>query len=398
MPDFDSAIQRLKRELVDLRHELHAHPELGFEEKWTAARLLQELEPLPGLELRSGLAKTGIEAVLNRHKLGPCVLLRADMDALPIQEDHPGLEYASTIPGKMHACGHDGHMSCLIGAAKVLTHFSEDLPGKVKFIFQPAEEGGGGGGKLVDEEGVLENPDVDAAFGLHGWPDVEVGQVMVGSGPVLAAATAFSVTLNGTGAHAAYPHTGNDVILAAAHTITALQAISSRWDPVDPVLVSVTMVQAGHTHNVLPGTCRLMGTVRGLAQESHDQVMDKVRHIVGRSASVFGCTGDVEFKPGYPALHNDAKCAAFVSRIALELLDHENVVTDPPPGMGGEDFSFFARRVPATWFRVGVKQPGQPDCPALHSPNYNFADEAIGVGVRMFCEIAHRYLHEGLQA
>ncbi len=391
MSDFPAAIEEIADHLIGLRHELHAHPELGYEEKWTAARLLTELQTLPGLKVRSGLAGTGIVATLNADRPGPCLALRADMDALPLTEDNAELPYASQQTGKMHACGHDGHMACVIGAATVLSRIADELSGKVKFVFQPAEEGGAGGRRLVEEEGVLDNPRVEAAFALHGWPDAPVGQAVVGQGPVMAAATAFEVTIRGTGAHAAFPHQGTDVVLAAAHAVTALQSISSRWDPLDPVVVSICQVEAGHTHNVLPESCRMQGTTRALRQATHEQVNERVRRIIETTAHMFGCRASVEFIAGYPALVNDPVCAELVARVAAELFGPDAVNTNPAPVMGAEDFAFFARQVPSAWFRIGLRDPNQPTCPALHSPQFDFADAAIPIGVRMLCEVAQRF-------
>ncbi|MFQ5489081.1 MAG: M20 family metallopeptidase [Phycisphaerae bacterium] len=394
MPDFASAIDELRADLVALRHDLHAHPELAYDEHRTAERVLREIQGLKNLHIRHGLAGTGIVATINPDRPGPCVALRADMDALPLQEENPYLPYASTCPGKMHACGHDGHTTCLVGAVKVLSRFAEELPGTVKCIFQPAEESGAGGQKLVEDEGVLSDPTVDAAFALHGWPQADVGQVIVGTGPVLAAAAEFDVTLRGTGAHAAYPHTGNDLVVAAAQMVTALQTVSSRWDPVDPVVVSICHLAAGHTYNVLPDTCRLKGTVRALNQDSHAKVLDRVRQVMTHVAGAFECQAQLEVHPGYPALENDATCADLVARVATDLLGTDAVTTDPPSGMGGEDFAFFARQVPAAWYRIGVCPTDQPSYPALHSPQFDFADQAIEVGVQMHCRIAQRFLTE----
>ncbi|HUU82935.1 MAG TPA: M20 family metallopeptidase [Phycisphaerae bacterium] len=394
MPDFAALIDGSRDRLVTLRHELHAHPEPAFQEKWTAARILTELQSLPGLRIRSGLAGTGILATLNQDRPGPCIALRAELDALPLQEQNSKLPYASGQPGRMHACGHDGHMTCLVGAAMVLSAVADQLPGKVKFIFQPAEEMGGGGARLVEEEGVLDEPKVDAAFALHGWPDVEFGKVLVGKGPILAAATPFEITVRGTGAHAAYPHTGSDVVLASAYIITALQSIASRWDPMDPVLVSVCHLDAGHTWNVLPETCRMKGTVRGLRQASHDAVIERVRRVVESTAEVHGCSASVEFQFGYPSLVNDPTCADMVTEVAAKLLGPDAVLPGPAPSLGGEDFAFFARRVPAALYRLGVSRPDAPVSPALHSPQYDFPDDAIAIGVRLHCEIAYRFLSD----
>jgi len=321
------------------------------------------------------------------------VALRAELDALPIQEDNPDLSYASAQPGRMHACGHDGHMTCLVGAVLVLSRIADQLPGKVKFIFQPAEEHGGGGGKLV-EAGVLDNPRVAAAFALHGWPGVSLGQVVVGQGPVLAASTPFEVNLTGRGSHAAYPHLGNDVVLTSAHVVTALQAVSSRWNPVDPVVVSVCHISAGQAYNVLPEQCQMRGTIRALRQDSHDSVVARVRRIVEATAAAHGCTARIEFLPGYPALVNDPTCAKLVAGVAVDVLGTGAVFTDLPPGMGAEDFAFYSARVPTAWYRLGVSEPGGSGSPSLHSPRYNFPDQAIDLGVRLHCEIAHRFLSD----
>ena len=392
MPEFAAAIDDIRDRLVALRHELHAHPELAFQEKWTAARVLTELQSLEGLKIRSGLAGTGIVATLNHDRPGPCLALRAELDALPLQERNPELPYASTQPGKMHACGHDGHMACLVGAAQVLSRLADELPGKIKLIFQPAEEMGGGGARLAELEGVLDNPRVDAAFALHGWPKVELGQVIVGRGPVLAAATPFEIMVRGAGAHAAYPHTGSDVVLASAYIITALQSVASRWDPMDPVLVSVCHLDAGQTANVLPEACRMMGTVRGLRQASHDAVAERVRRIVESTAAVHGCTASVQFLFGYPALVNDPTCADLVTEAASRLLGSEAVIQAPRPSLGAEDFAFLARRVPAALCRLGISPPGAPPCPPLHSPQYDFPDAAIDIGVGLHCQVAYRFL------
>ncbi|MFH0981199.1 MAG: M20 family metallopeptidase [Planctomycetota bacterium] len=213
MLDFKPAITEITEELIEFRHDLHAHPEGGYEERRTAARVATELSKLPNLRITAAIGGTGVMAVLNAHRGSPCVALRADLDALPLEEK-TGLPYASQTPGMMHACGHDGHTACLVGAARVLHAFAEQLPGAVKFVFQPAEEGGAGARKMI-EAGVLDGPRVDAAFALHGWPDLDLGRVAVAPGPVLAGARAFEVTMTGHGTHAAYPHKGSDVILAA---------------------------------------------------------------------------------------------------------------------------------------------------------------------------------------
>ena len=393
MPDYDAKIESLLPELVAFRRDLHMHPELGYEETRTAGRLVEALEKISGLDVRAGIAKTGIVATLNADRGGPCVALRADMDALPLTEANE-FEHRSQNEGKMHACGHDGHMACLLGAARVLAESADELPGVVKFIFQPAEEGGAGGRRMV-EAGVLTNPTVDAAFALHGWPSARLGSIITGTGPVLAAATAFSIHLAGQGAHAAYPHEGTDLILASAHIINALQAIPARFTcPVEPVVVSITSIQAGAASNVLPDRCRMLGTTRAMDQAVHEQTKDHIRQAVDSVASLFGITATVSYDEAYPALVNDAMAAELVADAAVQWLGSECVQTDPPPTMGGEDFSFFAEEVPSAFWRLGLCPPDRDDYPRLHSPNFDFVDEVIPIGVGLHCRIAERFLRQ----
>jgi len=395
MPDFAGTIDAIMPELIALRHELHAHPELGFEETWTSARLLKELQAVDGLQIRTGVAGTGIVATLNGDRPGRCVALRADIDALPIQERND-FDYRSQIDGRMHACGHDGHMTCLIGAAKVLAKHAEALPGKVKFLFQPAEESGGGGRDLV-EQGALNDPDVDAAFALHGWPEHRIGEIAIAPGATLAAATSIRIDITGRGSHAAYPHQGSDVILAASQLITRLQAIVSRTtDPVDTAVVSICSIQAGDTYNVLPGACTLLGTIRGLNQDTHDAVLERLKRFVASSAADLGASAELTVVESYPVLVNDVKATKLVIDAATEMLGAENVDRNPPPSMGGEDFSFIAGKVPAGFWRLGVCPKDRDDYPKLHQPTFDFPDAAIPIGVELHCRTAERFLTHGL--
>ncbi|HNQ23861.1 MAG TPA: M20 family metallopeptidase [Phycisphaerae bacterium] len=394
MPDFDTILKPFLPELTTLRHELHMHPEPGYKEQWTARRILSELERIGRLHIRTGVAETGIVATLNADRDGPCVALRADLDALPMTEANT-FEYRSQNAGCMHACGHDGHMTCLVGAARVLAACANELPGKVKFIFQPAEEGGSGGKRMV-EEGALDDPPVDAIFAMHGWPATEFGHVVVGSGPIFAATAFLEIDLAGKGTHAAYPHVGDDLILVSAHLVTALQAVAARFtDPLDPVIVSITAVHTGHTHNVLPDTAKLLGTIRALSSEVLAQVQEHVRRTVDGVAGTFGVRATVRFLSYYPVLANDPQAAALVAAVAGERLGTEHVVTDPPPTLGGEDFAFFLQRVPGAMWRLGLRPPGQAECPQLHHPKFDFPDAAIPLAVDLHCRIVSRYLRQG---
>ena len=391
MLDFESVIEDITDELIEFRHDLHAHPETAYEEKRTAARVAAELSELPNLRITSDVAGTGVVAVLNAHKGPPCVGLRADMDALPLVE-RTGLPHASRHPGKMHACGHDGHTACLLGAARALDRFADQLPGAVKFIFQPAEEGGAGARRMI-EAGVLDAPRVDAVFAIHGWPDLDLGTVAVAPGPVLAAGQAFEITITGRGAHAAYPHQGSDVILVAAHLITMLQGIRARCvDPMDPAVVSVCQVTAGDTHNILPETCRLKGTIRALRQGTHATVRSMVEQIVRTVPELFKARAEFAPLEPYPALVNDATCATLVAEVASELVGPGNVDCADAPGMGAEDFAFFAQAVPSVWYKLGLRPAGAADAAPLHNPRFDFADAAVPLGARLHCAIAHRFL------
>ena len=276
---FDPLIRRVLPEVIAFRHEMHAHPELSFQEHETAARIRAKLATLPGIEVRPPLLETAVVALLTGDKPGPCFALRADIDALPIEEQGD-VAYKSTVPGRMHACGHDGHTSVLLGAAMVLSQMADALPGKVKFIFQPAEEEGGGGGKLC-ERGVLDDPKVDAAAALHAWPMQPVGTMSVRPGPVAAACNDFKITIRGRAGHGAYPHRCVDPIVIAAEVIGALQTIVSREvPPTDAGVVTVGAIQGGSTTNVIPPEVVMQGTIRYYRDETGEQMRRRVEAIV----------------------------------------------------------------------------------------------------------------------
>ncbi|MEK6642448.1 MAG: M20 family metallopeptidase [Planctomycetota bacterium] len=391
MKQIDELITEYSPSIVALRHDIHAHPELGFEEHETARRVLDQIKALPNLTIRTGVAKTGVVATLNSDKPGRCIALRAELDCLPITEE-TGLAYASTHPGRMHACGHDGHTSCLVGAAKVLSHMASDLPGKVKFIWQPAEEGGGGG-KVMCDEGVLENPKVDAIFALHGWPYLDLGTVGIKAGPAMASTNPWSMTIHGTGAHAAYPHKGVDPIVVAAHVITALQTIASRFtDPLDSVVVTIGRIAAGTAANIIPDTAELVGTIRTLSPTTRKRAVELFDQIAKQTASAFGARADVRVTEGYPVCVNDASMARFVEEVARDVLGADKVAENVNASMGGEDFAYYAQKVPAAFWRLGVRRGDPAKQPTLHQSTYDFADEAIPIAIRMHCEIARRFL------
>ena len=379
--------------LVALRRDLHRIPELGYQERLTCARIIEELDAI-GVAHVAGLAGgTGVVAHIpaTADDAGSPLALRADMDALPIEE-RTGLAYASTHEGRMHACGHDGHTAILIGAARAL-HRLEHRPNPVTLVFQPAEEGGGGGQRMC-RDGALDGskigPAVDRIFGLHGWPELELGRVASRPGELLAATDGFIVTIKGGQAHAAMPHLGIDPIVATAQCIASLQTIASRTtDPLDSVVCSVTAVHAGGTaHNVIPDNARFIGTVRTLRDNVRSGARERFHEIVHHVARAHQCHAEIEYKEGYPVTHNDPALTERWFDIAGGVFGGDRVGVVERPIMGGEDFSYYGMAVPATFFFLGLNAPGGPDHPKLHAADFDFNDAAIPMGVEAMCSLA----------
>ncbi len=392
MKDIQPLVDEILPEITELRHDLHQHPELGYEEECTAAQVIAQLEKIPGLQIQKGVAETGIVAVLAGDKDGPCVALRADMDALPIEEQSDA-SYRSQTPGKMHACGHDGHTSCLVGAAKVLGQCVDELQGPVKFVFQPAEEGGAGG-KCMCEEGVLEAPEVAAIYALHGDPRSNIGQIRLRTGVALASADEFEIEVEGRGGHAAFPHLGTDTVLIAAQIVVALQSIVARnIDPLDSAVVTVGQISAGTASNIIPQTAMLKGTVRTLSEETRQHVIERVKALTTLTAEALGGRAKIVFgENGYPPLINDARARAVVEAIVEEALSGEiEPLEQLQPIMGAEDFAFYSQRVPAFNFSLGLRADSSDNYPLLHQPNFDFGDAALPYGIKMHVEIARRF-------
>jgi len=384
----DSLIGDVLNDIVRLRHEIHENPELCYEESGTAKRVLKHIEKIDGLDIRTGVAETGIVASLGLDRPGPCVALRADLDALPIEETSD-VPYRSKEPGKMHACGHDGHTSCLVGALRVLSEIRDELKGPVKFIFQPAEEGGAGG-KRMCEEGVLENPRVDAIFGFHGWPRFTQGEIGLREGAFLASSDTFDITISGQGSHAAFPHLGVDPILVASHAITAIQSIVSRnTDPLNSAVVTVGEIRAGTTYNIIPQTATLKGTIRALDETVRQATHARLKTIVENTAEGFGAKAEVTTRFGYPITYNHANACAYASGIVdrIDGLTKQNML----PVMGGEDFSFYSERIPAMFLALGVRPQDRETYPDLHQSDYDFADGAIPLGILLYVEVARQF-------
>ncbi len=384
-------IEAMKPRLVEWRHDLHAHPETAFEEHRTAAFLARELRAA-GLEVHEGIGRTGVVAVL-RNGDGPSVGLRADIDALDITEA-TGLPYASGTTGKMHACGHDGHTTMLLGAA---LHMAANPPrGTVVFIFQPAEENEGGA-RVMIEDGLFERFPVDTVFGMHNWPGVPVGEFAIHSGPMMAAFDTFELKITGKGAHAAMPHQGVDPILVAGQIQTAWQAIVSRTvNPNDAAVISITQIKAGDTWNIIPDTVLIRGTARSLTPEVRDLLEREMIHRAGLVAETFGARAELDYQRRYPATINTSP-ETDIARVAAETIAGENTVRqDMTASMGAEDFAFMLEKRPGAyiWIGNGSVEGGRN----LHSPNYDFNDDALTLGVQYWVEVANRALSRNSSA
>lgn len=376
-----------------IRHDLHAHPELMYQERRTSEVVQRELGKL-GIEFKPGLAGgTGVLGYLPATaspETAPTVALRADMDALPIIE-RTGLPYASTHDGVMHACGHDGHTSILLGTAQALTR-THERRNNVLFVFQPAEEGGAGGRRMC-EDGVLQGKvlgkKADIIYGLHGWTALTVGKVATKVGPLMAAADSFDITVTGRGCHAAYPHFGLDPILASSHIVTALQSIASRnVGPLDSVVVTIGEIKAGSAYNVIPETAVLRGTLRTLKPETREFGERRIKEIAEGVARSFGAEAVVDWHAGYPVTFNEKTATDRFFQLAREAIGSEDVIEAELPTMGAEDFSYYGHEVPACFFWLGLKNEGREAYPNLHTPDFDFNDRAIPLGVRLMSTMA----------
>lgn len=386
-----TTIEGLLPEIVALRHELHQHPEIRFEEEWTSDRIARFLDEV-GIPYTRGHAKgTGIVATLEGAP-GKTVVLRADMDALEIEEE-TGLPYASTIPGRMHACGHDGHMANLCGSLRALWERRDTIDGCVKFFFQPAEENAAGGRFMV-EEGLLDG--VDAAFGLHGWPTLKTGRVAVKTGEAMASADFFTIKIAGVGTHAADPGSGVDPIAVAGHILTALQNIVSREiDPWHPAVITVAKIEAGHAANVIPDSARMEGTFRALSPRVRTQIFEAIPRVVEHTAAAHRAKAVTEFigEP-YPVLVNDPEMSTLAKEVVVETFGADSLDEPTHATMGAEDFAFYLQKVPGAYVWLGVNSSDSERHPPLHSPRYDFNDDALPTGIELMCGLALRFLNK----
>jgi amidohydrolase len=375
-------------EMTAWRRDLHAHPEIAFEERRTAGVVAARLESFGLDEVHSGIARTGVVGVLRAGSGGRAIGLRADMDALPIHEAS-GRPYASTVPGKMHACGHDGHTTMLLGAARYLAE-TRNFDGTVYFIFQPAEENEGGGRVMV-EEGLFERFPVEQVFGMHNWPRMPLGTFAMRPGPVMAAADRFAITLTGSGGHGAMPHACRDPLVAGAQIVSALQTIVSRQvDPVESAVVSVCQFHAGAIDNVIPQTATLSGTARSFLPEVRDLLERRIVEIGHGVAAALGIKAEAVFERGYPPTVNTEASTEVAAGAAVDVVGAERVNREPPQVMGAEDFAFMLEKRPGAYVFIG--NGGGPDAPMVHNPAYDFNDEALPLGASYWSRLVERLL------
>lgn len=383
-------LPELAKRIATLRRDIHAHPELAFEENRTAGVVAAHLKQL-GLEVFEGIAKTGVVARLKVGDSPRAIGLRADMDALPLPELN-GFPHRSRHEGRMHACGHDGHTAMLLGAAEALTRLRDtsNFDGTVYFIFQPAEEHEGGGRVMV-EEGLFERFPMQMVFGLHNWPGLPAGSIAVTEGPVMAGADRFEITINARGAHAAMPHQGTDAILAGADLVQAFQSLVSRaTDPLDSAVVSVTRFHAGHADNILPEQAVLGGTVRCFSPELQDALEAGLGRICTGIEATHRVRIELHYERGYPPTINAEEPSFICREVARQVVGSEHVLTHLKPSMGAEDFAYLSRVVPGCYVWLG-NGPGEGGC-MLHSPHYDFNDEIIATGIRYWVRLVERSL------
>lgn len=381
--DWVSQADTIRAELIERRRDFHRHPETAFQEVRTAgvvARVLTEL----GLEVTTGLGKTGVVAVLDGAHDGPTILLRCDMDALPVLED-TGLAFVSENVGKMHACGHDGHTAIMLGVASLLTGQRDHLAGRVKFIFQPAEEIASGAQAMIDD-GALRTPEASYAFGLHLWNELPLGTVSITEGAMMAGADMFTITIRGSGGHAALPDQTRDPVLAGAQIVSALQSIVSRnVGPMDTAVVSVTMFHAGEAQNVIPGEVRLGGTFRTFLPETHDRVERRLNEIVTGIAAAMGCEATLESRQLTPPLINNADTNQRLREVFADLPFAEPLnMIDNQRTMAAEDMAVIMEHVPGTYLFVGSATPGQTAWPH-HHPKFDIDERALPMGAALLC-------------
>jgi amidohydrolase len=378
------------------RRDFHEHPELAYQEVRTAGIVADRLRALGVEDVRTGIAPTGVTGLIRGQKAGPArtVLLRADMDALPILEEND-VDYRSQTPGVMHACGHDAHTAMLLGVARLLSERRDAFPGTVKLLFQPAEEFPPGGAKPMIEAGVMTDPDVDAAFGVHMHQEAPVGVVKVRPGPAMAAADYFSITIHGKGGHGAKPHATIDPIVIGAQIVTALQTLVARAvDPTEEAVVTVGTFQAGQAFNVIPETAALTGTVRTFNDRNRDYLERRIGELAQGIAAAMGGSADYTYTRGYPATVNDPAMTELVREEVAKIVGDDGL-QHAPLMMGAEDFSYFLQEVPGAYRFIGSQNPERGLVWGHHHPRFDIDEAAMAIGIETLTNVALRYLNEG---
>jgi len=376
----------LHNEIKEWRRDFHAHPELRYDVHRTAGAVAEKLKSFGCDEVVPGIGRTGVVGIIRGRKSGNKVIgLRADMDALPLEEE-TGLHYKSTVPGKMHACGHDGHTAMLLGAAKYLAE-TRNFAGTAVVIFQPAEEGGAGALAMV-KDGLISRFGIQEVYGMHNYPGLPIGEFAIRPGPIMAAADHLQIEIEGKGGHAARPHLSIDTILVGAQMINQLQSIVARnIDPLESAVISVCMFQAGHTDNVIPQHALLRGTARSLTKEVRELLHKRIGEVVEGTARLYGASAKITYTNGYPVVVNHERQTAFAADVAREIAGENKVDIEVPPVMGAEDFAFMLQERPGAFIFVG-----NGDSAGLHHPAYDFNDETIPVGTSYWVRLAETAL------
>ncbi|MGA1858742.1 M20 aminoacylase family protein [Azospirillum sp. 11R-A] len=386
----NNRIAAFQDDMTAWRRDIHAHPELGFEEKRTSDIVATKLAEF-GIAVHRGLGGTGVVGTLTGLGTGSgrTIGLRADMDALPMPEAND-FDHASRHAGKMHACGHDGHTAMLLGAARYLAE-TRNFDGTVHFIFQPAEEGLGGAKRMIDD-GLFQQFDCEQVYGLHNWPELPAGRIAVHPGPVMAAANQFEIHVTGHGAHAAMPHRGIDPVLVSAHIVTAAQSLVSRGtNPAESAVVSITVVEAGTAANVIPDSARMRGTMRTFSEENHSRIQEQFGRLVTSIAEGLGATAELRFRPGYPATVNSEPEARIAAAAAAKVVGEENVVWAPDPTMAAEDFGYMLKERPGAYVWLGHGGHLGSSC-RLHNPHYDFNDAILTTGASYWASLVETIL------
>ncbi|WP_195988837.1 M20 family metallopeptidase [Clostridium sp. D53t1_180928_C8] len=392
MKNFDIEANSIKEELIEIRRTLHQYPELGFEETNTS-KFIKEFLTKEGIEFKE-FAGTGVCGIIKGTKEGvndKVIGLRADIDGLPMQ-DKKSCSYASKISGKMHACGHDGHTTILLGAAKLLNKNKDKFNGTIKLIFEPAEETTGGA-KVMIAEGVLKDPAVDVMCGLHVEEILDAGMIMVRRGTVNAASNPFTITIKGSGGHGAYPDTAVDPIVMASHVITSLQSIVSREiKPVNPAVVTIGSIHGGTAQNIIPSEVKLGGIIRTMTNEDREFAKRRLKEIVNGICTTFRGSAEIEIEESYPCLYNDDNMVEILETSAKNIIGSENVKVQKNPKLGVESFAYFANEVPSVFYFLGIRNEKKGIIHPAHNSLFDIDEDALPIGVAIQCEVAINYL------